>query len=332
MTGVPSPLLDVRDLQVGFQRGDGSRDLGLAVDGVSFTLDRGGTLCLVGESGCGKTVTALSLLRLLPSPPSRMLGGSVLFDGQDLLALSENDLRAIRGNRVGMIFQDPMSSLNPVMRVGEQMTEGLRLHLGLSAREADKAAVTMLAKVGIPDPDLRVRDFPHQMSGGMRQRVMIGMALACDPVLLIADEPTTALDVTVQKQILGLMRSLIERSGSGLLLITHDLGIVAQVADHVAVMYAGRIVEQGASADVLSYPAHPYTRGLLRSRPGAAGRKARLDAIPGVVPDLWSRPGGCAFHPRCGEAFARCAQDMPPLLNACADRGHRARCWLLEGA
>lgn len=330
MTGPPSPLLDVRDLRVGFHRGGGSRDLGLAVDGVSFALDRGRTLCLVGESGCGKTVTALSLLRLLPSPPSRVLGGSVLFDGQDLLALSEKELRAIRGNRAGMIFQDPMSSLNPVMRVGEQMTEGLRLHRGLSAREAGEAAVTMLARVGIPDPEQRVRDFPHQMSGGMRQRVMIGMALICDPALLIADEPTTALDVTVQKQILGLMRSLVESSGSGLLLITHDLGIVAQVADHVAVMYAGRIVEHGASADVLSRPAHPYTRGLLRSRPGAGARRARLDAIPGVVPDLWSLPAGCAFHPRCAEAFTRCARDMPPLLPARAGSGHCGRCWLLE--
>lgn len=330
MTGPPCPLLDVRDLRVGFHRGGGSRDLGLAVDGVSFALDRGCTLCLVGESGCGKTVTALSLLRLLPSPPSRVLGGSVLFDGQDLLALSEKELRAIRGNRAGMIFQDPMSSLNPVMRVGEQMTEGLRLHRGLSAREAGEAAVTMLARVGIPDPEQRVRDFPHQMSGGMRQRVMIGMALICDPALLIADEPTTALDVTVQKQILGLMRSLVESSGSGLLLITHDLGIVAQVADHVAVMYAGRIVEQGASADVLSRPAHPYTRGLLRSRPGAGARRARLDAIPGVVPDLWSRPEGCAFHPRCAEASTRCARDMPPLLPARAGSGHCGRCWLLE--
>lgn len=330
MTPPPSPLLDVRDLRVGFHRGGGSSDLGLAVDGVDFALDRGRTLCLVGESGCGKTVTALSLLRLLPSPPSRVLGGSVLFDGQDLLALSEKELRAVRGNRAGMIFQDPMSSLNPVMRVGEQMTEGLRLHRGLSAREAGEAAVTMLARVGIPDPEQRVRDFPHQMSGGMRQRVMIGMALICDPALLIADEPTTALDVTVQKQILGLMRSLVESSGSGLLLITHDLGIVAQVADHVAVMYAGRIVEQGASADVLSRPAHPYTRGLLRSRPGAGARQARLDAIPGVVPDLWSRPEGCAFHPRCAEAFTRCARDMPPLLPTRAGGGHCGRCWLLE--
>lgn len=324
------PLLDVRDLRVAFSRGGGSRELGLAVDGVDFRLERGRTLCLVGESGCGKSVTALSLLRLLPSPPSRILSGSVRFDGEELLTLPENDLRRIRGNRAGMIFQDPMTSLNPVMRVGEQMTEGLRRHRGLSAREAEEAATAMLERVGIPDPGRRVRDFPHQMSGGMRQRVMIGMALACDPVLLIADEPTTALDVTVQKQILGLMRTLIDGSGSALLLITHDLGIVTQVADDVAVMYAGRIVEEGSGADVLGRPAHPYTRGLLRSRPGTGKRKARLDAIPGVVPDLWSRPPGCAFHPRCGEAFERCGREMPPLFEADTP-GHRGRCWLLEG-
>ena len=329
-TSLPgTPLLDVRDLRVAFSRGGGSREQGLAVDGVSFHLERGKTLCLVGESGCGKSVTALSLLRLLPSPPSRILSGSVFFDGEDLLALPEKELRRIRGNRAGMVFQDPMTSLNPVMRVGEQMTEGLRRHRGLSARQAEEAAVAMLGKVGIPAPEQRVRDFPHQMSGGMRQRVMIGMALACDPVLLVADEPTTALDVTVQKQILGLMRSLIDSSGSALLLITHDLGIVAHVADEVAVMYAGRIVEEGASEDVLGSPAHPYTRGLLHSRPGAGERKARLDAIPGVVPDLWSRPSGCAFHPRCGEAFERCALEMPPLF-AAQGGGHRGRCWLLE--
>ena len=325
--GVP-PLLEVLDLKVGFQRGGGSSAVGTAVDGVSFSLFRGKTLCLVGESGCGKTVTALSLLRLLPSPPARILGGSVLFDGQDLRMLPEKELRAIRGNRAGMVFQDPMTSLNPVIRVGEQMTEGLRLHQGLSAREANDAAVAMLERVGIPEPAARVRDFPHQMSGGMRQRVMIGMALACNPDLLIADEPTTALDVTVQKQILNLMRALIDDSRSALLLITHDLGVVAQIADDVAVMYAGRIVEQGSARRVLAEPSHPYTVGLLRSRPGLRERKKRLDAIPGTVPGLWSRPPGCAFHPRCAKAFAKCGQESPPFFQVGGDQ--ISRCWLLQ--
>lgn len=342
------PLLRVKDLSVGFARQGDSRHIGAAVDGVSFSLRRGKVLCLVGESGCGKSVTALSLLRLLPSPPAQYLGGSVLFDGRDLLAAPEADLRHIRGNRIGMVFQDPMTSLNPVMRVGDQMTEGLRMHRRLSALEAKQVAVAMLAKVGMADPEARVRDFPHQMSGGMRQRVMIGMALACEPDLIIADEPTTALDVTVQKQILGLMRALIDDSGSALLLITHDLGIVAQIADEVAVMYAGRIVEQGPAAAVLANPAHPYTVGLLRSRPGIRERKDRLTAIPGVVPGLWARPAGCAFHPRCPSAFARCECEAPPFFPVlpedapfsdppAGESPHspepwRGRCWLCEAA
>ncbi len=345
MSGASAPLLRVRDLKVGFARQGDGLDIGTAVDGVSFSLRRGKVLCLVGESGCGKSVTALSLLRLLPSPPAMFLGGSVHFDGRELLTMPEAELRHIRGNRVGMVFQDPMTSLNPVIRVGEQMMEGLRLHRRLSASAAREAAVAMLAKVGMADPEARIRDFPHQMSGGMRQRVMIGMALACDPDLIIADEPTTALDVTVQKQILGLMRTLIDESGSGLLLITHDLGIVAQIADDVAVMYAGRIVEQGPAAAVLSAPAHPYTAGLLRSRPGIRERKQRLEAIPGVVPGLWSRPGGCAFHPRCAQAFARCANEAPPFFLVRPENGEtlisespqarsreprQSRCWLCE--
>jgi peptide/nickel transport system ATP-binding protein len=322
----PALLLRVRDLRVGFVREDGRTAPGMAVDGVSFSLARGKTLCLVGESGCGKSVAALSLLRLLPSPPAGIAGGSVLFDGRELTTMPERELRAIRGARVGMVFQDPMTSLNPVMRVGEQMTEGLRRLRGLSAKEALAAAVDMLDRVGIGDAAFRARDFPHQMSGGMRQRVMIGMALACNPDLLVADEPTTALDVTVQKQILGLMRSLIDDSGSGLLLITHDLGIVSRIADAVAVMYAGRIVEQGPTNLVLERPVHPYTIGLLRSRPGAGERKKRLPAIPGAVPGLWSRPGGCAFHPRCEKALSRCRGAAPPL--SFTDNAEReCRCW-----
>lgn len=322
------PLLSVRDLCIAFSRGGGRGEDDIAVDEVSFSLARGRTLCLVGESGCGKSVTALSLLRLLPVPPARVLGGAVLFEGRDLLTLPEEAMRRIRGNRVGMIFQDPMTSLNPVMRVGLQMTEGLRLHHGLSAAEAHAAAVAMLGRVGIPDPEARARDFPHQLSGGMRQRVMIGMALACSPALLIADEPTTALDLTVQQQILGLMRALIADSGSALLLITHDFGVVAQIADDVAVMYAGRIVEEGPARAVLNAPAHPYTLGLLRSLPGLRAPKERLDAIPGTVPDIRSRPAGCPFHPRCGKAFTRCSLERPPFFPA-GPGGRQARCWLL---
>lgn len=326
-TGAP-PLLQVRDLRIGFAGSGGAGMTALAVDGISFSLSRGKVLCLVGESGCGKSVTALSLARLLPSPPAVYLGGSILFEGRDVMSFSEARLRALRGNRAGMIFQDPMTSLNPVLRVGEQMTEGLRLHRGLSREEAHTAAVALLERVRIPEPEVRAREFPHQMSGGMRQRIMIGMALACDPVLLIADEPTTALDVTVQKQILSLMRELIDDFGSGLLFITHDLGIVSQIADNVAVMYAGRIVEQGPAAAVLARPAHPYTAGLLRSRPGARGRTKRLQAIPGVVPGLWARPEGCAFHPRCDKVFALCRQKAPPFFPAGENR--QSRCWLLE--
>jgi len=332
-------LLEVCDLSVVFEREGqggasgriGGTHVGLAVDGVSFSLERGKTLCLVGESGCGKTVTALSLLRLLPSPPASISSGRVLFDGEDLTAMSETQLRRIRGNRAGMVFQDPMTSLNPVMRVGDQIGESLRLHRGMTAAQAREAATAMLERVNIPDPALRVRDFPHQMSGGMRQRVMIAVALACSPDLIIADEPTTALDVTVQKQILDLMRGLIEGSGSGLLLITHDLGVVARAADDVAVMYAGRIVEQGlvkGGRGVLESPSHPYTIGLLRSRPGAVPPKARLDAIPGTVPGLWARPDGCTFHPRCPHAFDRCRRETPPLFSL--EAGRKSRCWLGE--
>ncbi|MDL2315979.1 ABC transporter ATP-binding protein [Desulfovibrio sp. OttesenSCG-928-A18] len=325
----PAPLLRVENLHVGFAR-EGRPDIvANAVDGVSFSLQRGKVLCLVGESGCGKSVTALSLLRLLPSPPALYRHGSALFEGRDLLRMPEAELRRIRGNRAGMVFQDPMTSLNPVMRVGDQIGELLRQHRRSSRMSAHYAAIGMLRRVGIFDAAERVMDFPHQMSGGMRQRVMIAMALACNPDLLIADEPTTALDVTVQKQILGLMRRLIDNYGSALLFITHDLGIVAQMADDVAVMYAGRIVEQGPAASVLGRPAHPYTAGLLRSRPGLGGPKKRLEAIPGTVPGLWSRPPGCAFHPRCTRATAECREHSPPFFDN--GLGSLARCWLLRG-
>ena len=361
----PVDLLAVENLSVGFERSDGSGQVAPAVEGLSFSLQRGRTLCLVGESGCGKSVTALSLLRLLPSPPSRLLGGHIFFEGRDLAECSEKELSGLRGSRISMIFQDPMTSLNPVMRVGDQITEGIRLHKGLGKAEAGKMAVSLLDKVGISRAAERTRDFPHQMSGGMRQRVMIAMALACNPALLIADEPTTALDVTVQRQILALMRELIEESGSGLLLITHDFGVVSQIADNVAVMYAGRIVEQGPAAELLRKPLHPYTVGLLRSLPGTAekisgnvqgsageweagreekggytgsflhpARNARLGAIAGSVPDIWSRPGGCAFHPRCTKAFERCKEELPPLFpvsgEGTAQAARSSRCWLDE--
>ena len=343
-------LLAVENLSVGFERGDGSGRMARAVEEVSFTLRRGRTLCLVGESGCGKSVTALSIPRLLPSPPSRLLGGGIFFEGRDLTQVSGRELTGLRGGRIGMIFQDPMTSLNPVMRVGDQIAEGLCLHRGLGRAEAREAAAAMLDIVGIPSAAQRARDFPHQMSGGMRQRVMIGMALACGPSLLIADEPTTALDVTVQRQILALMRELIDETGSGLLLITHDLGVVTQAADDVAVMYAGRIVEQGPAREVLAHPAHPYTVGLLHSLPSAAQgavgeenpRQARLGAIAGTVPDLWSRPSGCSFHPRCPHAFARCREEIPPFFaleqdapvqgGACDSGGRFSRCWLQAAA
>jgi oligopeptide/dipeptide ABC transporter ATP-binding protein len=323
------PLLRLESLSVGFARGSDSSLADLAVEEVSFTLRRGRVLCLVGESGCGKTVTALSIPRLLPSPPARLAGGAVLFEGRDLTLLAERELAPLRGNRMGMIFQDPMTSLNPVMRVGDQISEGLRLHKGFGAAAARARTVDLLEKVGIASAGERARNFPHQMSGGMRQRVMIAMAMACNPSLLIADEPTTALDVTVQRQILALMRSLIRETGSGLLLITHNLGIAAQAADDVAVMYAGRIVEQGPAGPVLAEPAHPYTLGLLRSLPAfpeGHSPPARLGAIPGAVPDLRNRPPGCAFHPRCPKALDLCRHEAPPVV--ASDSLRRCRCWL----
>ncbi|MDR1686946.1 MAG: ABC transporter ATP-binding protein [Desulfovibrio sp.] len=332
-------LLEVRDLRLGFTREGVREEVGLAVDGVGFSLEGGKTLCLVGESGCGKSVAALHLLRLLPSPPAKILGGTVRFKGQDLGALSETELNRIRGDRICMIFQDPMSSLNPVMRIGAQMGEGLRLHRGLSARAAAREVEAVLERVGMPDPAGVAREFPHRLSGGMRQRVMIGMAVLPGPDLIIADEATTALDAVTGKRILDLLRSLTESSGASLLFITHDLGIVARIADDTAVMYAGRIVEYGPTGALLAKPVHPYTVGLLRSSPAnltrnsspprgspaRSGRSAdipfrerrrRLAAIPGAVPGIWDRPAGCSFHPRCAYAVQRCSEEDPLLRDA----------------
>ena len=319
--GTLMALLEIERLQTHFRAGEG---VVRAVEGVSLTIEAGETLAVVGESGCGKSVTAMSILRLVPEPPAR-IAGSVRFAGRDLLALPESEMRKIRGNEISMIFQEPMSSLNPVLSVGRQIGETLRLHQGLGARAALARAAEMLALVGIPEPERRLHEFPHQLSGGMRQRVMIAMALACNPKLLIADEPTTALDVTIQAQILDLMRDLKARVGAAIMLITHDLGVVAEMASRVAVLYAGRTVEEGPTAAIFAAPLHPYTQGLLSAVPrlGAAnggvangeidGARTRLAEIPGQVPDLRRKIAGCAFAPRCPRASEICRRAAPPL-------------------
>ena len=305
------PLLEVKGLTTRFRTERGELT---AVDDVSFSVGAGETLALVGESGSGKSVTAMSLMRLIPNPPGRITAGQLLFEGQDLLQLSAAQMRAIRGNRIAMIFQEPMSSLNPALTVGMQVAEPINLHRGQPWREAFELAKGLLGKVRIPDAASRLQTYPHQYSGGMRQRTMIAMALACSPKLIIADEPTTALDVTVQAQILDLLKALTAETGAALILITHDLGVVARYADHVAVMYGGRIVEQAPAAELYARPRHPYTRGLLDSIPrldGATG--ARLVPIAGQPPDLARLPPGCAFAPRCQRADATCLDSRPPL-------------------
>ncbi|RMF22713.1 MAG: ABC transporter ATP-binding protein [Deltaproteobacteria bacterium] len=322
-----SSLLEVRDLTTAFY---GERGRAVAVDGVSLEIAAGETLGLVGESGCGKSVTALSIMRLVPDPPGRIEGGSIRFDGRDLLELPEPAMRKIRGGEIAMIFQEPMTSLNPVFTIGYQIAEAVRIHLGMSKREAYAEAVRMLELVEIPDPAKRVRDYPHQLSGGMRQRVMIAMALSCNPRLLIADEPTTALDVTIQAQILDLLASLRERLGMAMMLITHDLGVVAEHADRLVVMYAGRVVEEGPVRDVLESPAHPYTRGLLASQPEFGRIGEPLETIPGMVPSLWDLPSGCRFRERCALAEPRCAE-IDPGLEPVAGQ-HRAACPITAAA
>jgi peptide/nickel transport system ATP-binding protein len=319
-------VLDVKNLHTVFFTNSG---LFRAVDDVSFTVRRGETLAIVGESGCGKSVTALSVMRLVPDPPGRIVGGSVTLEGTDLLELDEAEMRKVRGNRISMIFQEPMTSLNPLMRIGDQITEVVRLHREISAKEAWQQAVDMLRLVRIPEPERRAREYPHQLSGGMRQRAMIAIALACRPALLIADEPTTALDVTIQAQILALMVDLQNTLGTGLILITHDLGVVAQTAQRVIVMYAGKKVEEADVDTLFANPRHPYTRGLMASIPGVPAlqekTEARLTEIPGMVPSLTNLPAGCAFAPRCKLAIDKCRAEYPPL----ADFGgnHLAACW-----
>ena len=319
-------VLDVKGLRTVFFTNSG---LFRAVEDVSFTVRRGETLAIVGESGCGKSVTALSIMRLVPDPPGRIVGGSVVLEGTDLLALDESEMRKIRGNRISMIFQEPMTSLNPVMRIGDQITEAVRLHRTMTRKDAWKQAVEMLRLVRIPVPERRALEYPHQLSGGMRQRAMIAMALACRPVLLIADEPTTALDVTIQAQILALVLELQKELGMGLILITHDLGVVAQTARRVIVMYAGKKVEEADVETLFAQPRHPYTRGLMASIPTVplpgAKTDARLVEIPGMVPSLTNLPAGCAFAPRCALAIERCRREYPPLQNWGAD--HLAACW-----
>ncbi len=306
-------LLEVKDLHTFFQTREG---LVRAVDGVSFQLDDGELLGLVGESGCGKSITALSIMRLI-APPGKIAAGEVLFEGRDLLHLSNTEMRHVRGNDVAMIFQDPMTSLNPVFTVGEQIAEALRLHRKLSRQDARQAAVQAMREVSIPDPELRANDYPHQLSGGMRQRVMIAMALACDPKVLIADEPTTALDVTIQAQILELLNNLRRTRNLAVLLITHDLGVVAEVADRVAVMYTGRIVEESPVDELFARPKHPYTEGLLRSVPKLTARDVvkaeRLQTIEGMVPRPTALPPGCHFEPRCPYRMPRCREEEIPL-------------------
>jgi oligopeptide/dipeptide ABC transporter ATP-binding protein len=319
------PLLDVRDLTTEFviERG-GARHIIRAVDGVSFHIRRGETVGLVGESGSGKSVTARSIIRLV-SHPGRIAGGSIVFEGRDLAHLNEGELRHVRGARIGFVFQEPMTALNPVFTIGDQIAEALIVHRVARGAAARARAVELLDAVRMPDPSRRARDYPHQLSGGMRQRALIAAAIACQPSLLIADEPTTALDVTIQAEILDLLGSMRDRFGLSLLLITHDLGVVARLADRVAVMYAGRIIEEGAMRDVLAAPQHPYTRGLLASLPGTTPG-SRLLAIPGTVPDLAALPPGCAFAPRCSRRFGACDGRPPAAITV--SPGHSARCFL----
>jgi oligopeptide/dipeptide ABC transporter ATP-binding protein len=318
--------LEIRDLQTSFFTSAGTLK---AVDGISYNVEEGETVAIVGESGCGKSVSALSILRLIPDPPGRIVGGVIRFQGQDLLTLSDEEIRMVRGRQISMVFQEPMTSLNPVLSIGLQLTETMEHHLGMSRDEAAKKAIEYLRLVGIPEPEHRLQQYPHHLSGGMRQRVMIAMALCCEPKLIIADEPTTALDVTIQAQILELMKDLTKRLGVALIIITHNLGVVARYADRVNVMYAGKIIEQGKASDIYRNPRHPYTLGLLRSVPRLdQPRKDKLDPIEGQPPDLIRLPPGCAFLPRCRFKVERCAAEVPPLT--AVEQNHYSACWQMH--
>ena len=315
-------LLSVKNLKTHFLTDDGVIP---AVDGISFDLDKGGTIGIVGESGCGKSVTSLSIMGLIPQPPGKIVDGVIEFEGQDLLKFSEAEMRGIRGNDISMIFQEPMTSLNPVFTVGNQISEAIILHQGLDKAAAREKSIEMLRLVGIPSPEQRVDEYPHQMSGGMRQRVMIAMALSCNPRLLIADEPTTALDVTIQAQILELMAELRDDLGTAIMMITHDLGVIAEVVEKVVVMYTGKIVEAADTYTIFKEPQHPYTIGLLASIPRLDGDGSRLSAIPGSVPIPGTFPVGCGFHPRCAFATDLCVQKQPPSYEVGED--HYVACW-----
>lgn len=322
-------LLNISGLQTYFYTDEG---VSKAVDGVDYYVKKGETLGVVGESGCGKSVAALSVMRLIPQPPGKIVGGDITFEGKSLLGLSNHDMRKIRGNKISMIFQEPMTSLNPVFTIGNQISEAIQLHQGFSKREAMNRAVEMLKLVGIPSPEQRVKEYPHQLSGGMRQRAMIAMALSCNPSLLIADEPTTALDVTIQAQILDLMASLKEEFNTAIILITHDLGVVAETVARVVVMYAGKVVEEADVYNIFEQPLHPYTVGLLRSIPRidlSVKKKERLQEISGIVPIPSQLPSGCLFHPRCSSVMDICRQKSPELKYYNEEK-HKVRCWLYD--
>jgi peptide/nickel transport system ATP-binding protein/oligopeptide transport system ATP-binding protein len=331
-----APLLEVRNLRTVFGSGGSRRSAPgpgseiVAVDDVSFTVDRGEVVGIVGESGSGKSVTALSIMGLLPQPPGRVAGGAILFEGQDLLRLGTRARRAVRGGAIGMIFQEPMTSLNPVFTIGAQIIETIRVHERVGARTARARAIDMLGRVGIAAAERRLDDYPHQMSGGMRQRVMIAMALACSPRLLLADEPTTALDVTIQAQLLDLLRDLQREFGMAVVIITHNMGVIAEFAERVVVMYAGRIAEEGPVERIFDAPQHPYTIGLLASTPDLERESERLRTIPGGLPNLAAPPPGCRFAPRCERAIEECTRGRPPLI--AVEAAHRAACIRVEAA
>jgi peptide/nickel transport system ATP-binding protein/oligopeptide transport system ATP-binding protein len=320
---VEETLLSVKDLKTYFYTKDG---VVKAVDGIDFEINKGETLGMVGESGCGKSVSALSIMRLLPMPPAKIIDGKICLKAKNILKISEPAMRKIRGRKISMIFQEPMTSLNPVYTIGEQISEAIRLHQELNKKEAQEKTLAMLKLVEIPEPSRRIKEYPHQMSGGMRQRVMIAMALSCNPELLIADEPTTALDVTIQAQILDLISKLQKEFRTSVLIITHDLGVIAEMADRVMVVYAGKAIESASVREIFRNPRHPYTRGLLKSLPRLdMDREIKLEVIEGMVPDALSFPGGCRFHPRCSFVKKKCRMEEPALVDA--TDGHQVRCW-----
>ena len=318
-------ILEVKDLCVEFRTAEGTVQ---AVDHLSYVLHKGEKLGIVGESGSGKSVSSLGMMQLIPNPPGQITGWEILYLGRDLVKTSERDMQKIRGNEISMIFQEPMTSLNPIIKCGKQIAESLRLHRGMKKKEAMEEAIRMMKAVGIANPEVRAHEYPHQMSGGMRQRVMIAMALACQPQILIADEPTTALDVTIQAQILDLMENLKQKTGTSILFITHDLGVVAEVCDDVVVMYSGRVVEKGDVRSIFASPSHPYTRGLLASIPKLGECAEELESIPGNVPNPKYMPQGCKFAPRCSCAFDKCREEEPGFYDV--GEGHMSRCWLCE--